>query len=112
MGRDIRALDEQIRLFIDPVSETATPENMAYELLIKSGKDLDSKLEHKKHYHCINQNDLILMLEKADQEVIDAVIREKPRKVIAPDRIFKGNDRLKTNTLLQMRDAGIEFKTI
>ena len=30
----------------------------------------------------------------------------------ALDRLFKGNDQLKTNTSLQMRDAEIEFKTI
>ena len=26
--------------------------------------------------------------------------------------LFEGNDQLKTNTALQMRDAGVEFKTI
>lgn len=50
--------------------------------------------------------------EKATQEIIDAVIAEKPNKVIALDKLFKGNDQLKTNTVLQMKDAGIEFKTI
>jgi len=48
----------------------------------------------------------------ATQEIIDNVIASKPNKVIALDKLFKGNDQLKTNTVLQMRDAGIEFKTI
>jgi len=26
--------------------------------------------------------------------------------------IFEGNDQLKTNTMLQMKDAGVEFRTI
>jgi len=39
-------------------------------------------------------------------------IASKPNKVIALDKLFKGNDQLKTNTVLQMKDAGIEFKTI
>lgn len=34
------------------------------------------------------------------------------KNVIAPDRLFKGNDRLKTNTVLQMKGSAIEFKTI
>ena len=34
-----------------------------------------------------------------------------PQKVITLD-LFTGNDQLKTNTVLQMRDAGIDFKTI
>jgi adenine-specific DNA-methyltransferase len=40
------------------------------------------------------------------------VLTKQPKKVIALDRIFKGNDQLKTNTALQMKDAGVEFKTI
>jgi adenine-specific DNA-methyltransferase len=31
---------------------------------------------------------------------------------ITLDRPFKDNDQLKTNTLLQMKDAGIEFKVV
>lgn len=49
-----------------------------------------------------------------DQEKINA-----PRQILPEafrggkiDREKKGNDQLKTNTVLQMKDAGIEFKTI
>ena len=85
---------------------------MVYELLLKSSKGLNSNLEHKENYYCVNCNELIFMLEKATQEIVDAVIKEKPQKVIALDRLFKGNDQLKTNTSLQMKYANIEFKTI
>ena len=111
-GNDAEALEKQMKLFVDPVSENATIENMVYELLLKSGKDLNSKLEHKENYYCVNDNELIFMLEKATQKIVDAVIKEKPQKVIALDRLFKDNDQLKTNTSLQMKDAEIEFKTI
>jgi len=118
-GNDAEALEKQMKLFVDPVSENATTENMVYELLLKSGKDLNSKLEHKDlpdgkagNYYCVNDNELIFMLEKATQEIVDSVIKEKPQKVIALDRLFKDNDQLKTNTSLQMKDAEIEFKTI
>ena len=103
---------EHIELFVDPVSKKATTENIVYELLLKSGKDLNSKLEHKENYYCVNDNELVFMLEKATQEIVDAVIKENPQKVIALDRLFKDNDQLKTNTSLQMKDAEIEFKTI
>jgi adenine-specific DNA-methyltransferase len=83
-----------------------------YELLLKSGKDLNSRIEKKESYYLINDNELVLLLEKASQELMDLVMAEKPKKVIALDKLFKGNDQLKTNTVLQMRDAGIEFKTI
>ncbi|MFY8186383.1 MAG: site-specific DNA-methyltransferase [Flavobacterium sp.] len=106
------ALAEQMKLFVDPVSETATIENMVYELLLKSGKDLNSPIEKKDGYYKINRNEMILLLEIATQEIIETVITEKPIKVIALDKLFKGNDQLKTNTVLQMKEAGIEFKTI
>ena len=111
-GKDAKALAEQIKLFVDPVSESATIENMVYELLLKSGKDLNSPIEKKGSYYKINNTEMILLLEKATQEIIDAVVAEKPIKVIALDKLFKGNDQLKTNTVLQMKDVGIEFKTI
>jgi hypothetical protein len=34
------------------------------------------------------------------------------KKVITLDRLFNKNDRLKTNTALQMKDAGNEFKAV
>ena len=41
-----------------------------------------------------------------------SISTKKPKKVITFDRIFKNNDRLKANTALQMKDAGIEFKVV
>jgi len=111
-GKDAKALTEQMQLFIDPVSENATIENMVYEFLLKSGKDLNSKIEKRNEYFVINNSELIMLLESVSQTIIEQVIGEKPMKVIALDKLFKDNDQLKTNTVLQMRDAGIEFKTI
>jgi adenine-specific DNA-methyltransferase len=111
-GKNAAALAEQIKLFIDPIAENATIENIVYEFLLKSGKDLNSKIEKKNDYYIINDNELILLLEIAKQEIIEKVIAEKPIKVLALDKLFKDNDQLKTNTVLQMKEAGIEFKTI
>ncbi|WP_037320392.1 site-specific DNA-methyltransferase [Salegentibacter sp. Hel_I_6] len=111
-NKDAKALEEQIKLFVDPVSETATIENMVYELLLKSGKDLNSKIVNQGDYYTINEDELALLLEKANQEIINKIIASKPQKVIALDKLFKDNDQLKTNTVLQLKDAGIEFKTI
>ena len=85
---------------------------MVYELLLKSGKDLNSKILNQEDYYSINDNELALLLENANQDIIDKIIASKPQKVIALDKLFKDNDQLKTNTVLQMKDAGIEFKTI
>lgn len=111
-GSDRDAWERQLFDFIDPVSDNAVIDNMVYELLLKNGKDLNSAIVLKKGYYTVNGNELIFLLESASQEIINDVLNEKPNKVIALDRLFEGNDQLKTNTALQMRDAGIEFKTI
>ena len=106
------ALSEQLKLFIDPVAENANLQNMVYELLLKSGKDLNAEIANHNGYYLIDGNDLALILEKVDEQIIADVLSKQPKKVIALDRIFKNNDQLKTNTALQMKDAGVEFKTI
>ena len=105
-------LTNQLKLFIDPIAEDAIIEDMVYELLLKSGKDLNSRVENNDGYYLIDGNELAFILEKVNEQIIMEVLSEYPKKVIALDRIFNGNDQLKTNTALQMKDAGVEFKTI
>lgn len=111
-GSDKDAWEQQLFDFIDPVADNAVIDNMVCELLLKNGKDLNSAVVLKNRYYTVNGNELIFLLDSASQEIINDVLNEKPNKVIALDRLFEGNDQLKTNTALQMRDAGIEFKTI
>lgn len=98
--------------FLNPVAENATIDNMVYELLLKNGKSLNSAIHHSNNCYIINDSELILLLESVDQSTIDYVLSLHPEKVIALDNLFSGNDQLKTNTALQLRDAGITFKTI
>lgn len=111
-GSEKETWRQQVMEFVDPIAENATISNMVYELLLKSGKDLNSPIEHKDNYYVVNGNALVLMMESTTQKTIDAVLALHPEKVIALDRIFENNDQLKTNTALQMKDAGITFITI
>ncbi len=105
-------LEEQLLAFVNPVKEGSIEENMLYELLLKSGIDLDCRIENKNNYYLINENELVIALSKINEEIIKNIIETKPLKVITLDKLFKGNDQLKTNTTLQMKDAGIEFKVV
>ena len=105
-------LTRQMQLHINPITPEATAENMIYELLLKSGKPLNSTIVDKHDYYIVNDNELILILHKINQEIVHTVIKENPAKVITLDNLFQKNDQLKTNTALQMKDANIEFKTI
>lgn len=105
-------LAKQLEAFTDPVKEGAEEENMLYELLLKSGYDLNSSIERKGDFYVVNDGQMVLSLNRMTDDVVKEIISLKPGKCIALDRLFAGNDQLKTNTVLQMRDAGVEFKTI
>jgi len=62
--------------------------------------------------YLVNDTEIALILETINTEIIKTVIGIKPQKVITLDRLFHNNDQLKTNTALQMKDAGIEFKVV
>jgi len=112
---DVKTEEElftQLTLHTDPVDENAKIENILYELLLKSGVPLTAKIEEKDSYYLVDDNEIALILKKIDESIIEAVISEKPKKVITLDRLFKNNDQLKTNTALQMKDVGIEFKAV
>jgi len=105
-------LVRQLDAFTEPVSEGSLEQNILFELMIKAGYLLTDKIEAKNKYYAISNGELIVALEEMSQPVIADIIAAKPQKVITLDSLFEGNDQLKTNTVLQMRDAGIDFKTI
>jgi len=107
-------LEQWMELFIDPVKPDSKTENMLVELMLKSGYQLTDKVDNKGNYYSVNDNELLIALTKMDLDVAAEMItlQPLPKKVIALDRLFAGNDELKTNTALQMKDAGVEFKTI
>ncbi|MBI5674226.1 MAG: site-specific DNA-methyltransferase [Nitrospirae bacterium] len=113
-------LVEQLDAFTDPIRPGAEKQNMLYELMLKAGYELTSSVQHiplskSKEaigYYSINNNELIIALDALNEKLIKQIIADKPQKVITLDSLFTGNDQLKTNTVLQMRDAGVDFKTI
>ena len=105
-------LVSQLDAFTNPVREGSENENMLCELILKAGYLLTDKVEVKEKYYSVNDGELIIALEEMNQNLIDTIISARPKKVITLDKLFIGNDQLKTNTVLQMRDAEIDFKTI
>ncbi|MCD6579741.1 site-specific DNA-methyltransferase [bacterium] len=97
---------------IDPVKDGSKIENILYELLLKSGIELTTKIEKKSGYYSANNKKIIFILEKIDENIIQDILLQKPKKVITLDRLFKNNDQLKTNTALQMKDAEIDFEVV
>ncbi|MBU0474133.1 MAG: site-specific DNA-methyltransferase [Bacteroidetes bacterium] len=105
-------LEKQIQEHLEPLEETKEREDVLFELLLKSGVELTAKIIKDKEAYIVNDNDIVLLLDKVSKEIVEKVIELNPKKVITIDRLFKNNDQLKTNTALQMKDAGIEFKVV
>ncbi|MDO8447084.1 MAG: site-specific DNA-methyltransferase [Deltaproteobacteria bacterium] len=134
-------LEQQLDVFTNPARPGAEKQNMLYELMLKAGYGLTSPVQYvtQNHpspqsspaegrgslrvpstlagegqgggYYRIN-NELIIALDAMSEKLVEQIIAAKPQKVITLDSLFTGNDQLKTNTVLQMRDAGVDFKTI
>jgi adenine-specific DNA-methyltransferase len=103
-------LASQLDAFTNPVKEESKTDNMLYELMLKAGYLLTDKVESKLNYYSVNNGELIIALEELNQKLIDSIVAAQPKKVITLDNLFTGNDQLKTNTVLQMKDAGVYLK--
>jgi adenine-specific DNA-methyltransferase len=105
-------LVQQLDAFTNPVREGSEKDNMLYELMIKAGYLLTDKVEKLENFYSIKNGELLIAIESINQATVDKMIALQPKKIITLDILFKDNDQLKTNTVLQMKDEGIDFKTI
>ncbi|HPD46412.1 MAG TPA: site-specific DNA-methyltransferase [Anaerohalosphaeraceae bacterium] len=114
--QDADTLKKQLSLFVDNVNPDAQQQDILYELILKSGLDLNAKVEAKKanrkQFFVVEGRLIICLEEKITEKLIEKILAEKPEKVLCLDRAFAGNDQLKTNTALQMEAEKIEFKVI
>jgi hypothetical protein len=64
------------------------------------------------HYYPFNDNETAFQLSGKPGDAIPELLSIKPQRVIMLDRLFEDNDQLKTNTVLQFKEAGVEFRTV
>jgi adenine-specific DNA-methyltransferase len=105
-------IEEAILKFKDNIKSDTTTENILFELILKTGKTLTEKIEKKNNYYVVGKNEIVFILETINDSMIDEILKLKPQKVIVLDKLFSGNDQLKTNIYQQFKDAAIEFKSM
>ena len=112
--RDEKELEKQLKMHTASIVNDAKPQNILYELLLKSGFPLTAPIEARGGWFMAQDGEatLALALERIDKPVIKAVLAASPQKFITLDHLFEDNDQLKTNTALQMEDAGIAFDVV
>ena len=113
---DTEALQRELSLNIDSVLSETSSENLLYELMLRMGLKLTCKVSFSDDVYFVEDEDTgglyAFLLERVDQGLIDAVLEKHPTKVAALDRLFEGDDALKSNTVLQMKDAGVMFECV
>jgi len=115
--QDAEGLAEQLKLYADHVLEGRSQQDILYELILKSGLPLTAKIEEKfvtgKTVYSIADGLLLICLEdEVTAELLRGMIDLKPQQIICLDRAFRGNDQLKTNTVLEMKQRKITFRTV
>lgn len=90
---------------------------MLFELILKSGLPLSSKVERveveKKSVWSVSDGKYLILLEKTvSREVLRAMLGLKPEQMLCLDAAFNGNDALKTNIVLEAKSQGVAFHTV
>lgn len=113
----VAQLEQQLLDFVDNVRPGAQNDDLLYELILKTGLELNVAIEAKEAgggvYHRIGNGSLVICLaDKLTEPLLAAMLGDKPEKIIVLDRAFTGNDQLKTNMLLQAEQAGVKEFTV
>ena len=110
-------LAEQLRAFAENVDPDRSREDILYEILLKSGLPLTAEVDRLevagREVYAVSGGLLMICLEDhVDEELVRAVAEFEPGRFVCLDSAFDGNDKLKTNTVLQMKSHNIEFRTV
>ncbi len=117
--QNVEQLSVLLQEFAENIRLGTTKLGMLYEILLKAGFPLTAKVEKldiaRQEIYAIEDQELFICLE---YEILEETVRQiltyqpKPKQFISLDSSFRGNDQLKTNTQLQMRDHQIKFRTV
>jgi len=115
---DAQKLERQLELHVKHIRQGRTPDDLLYELLLKSGYPLTAPVEKvtladKAVYSIAGGLFLICLERELTLELIRAMAAQKPERVVCLDEGFAGNDQLKANAVQIFRTQGVtSFKTV
>ena len=111
-------LSEQLEMFVDDIKDKNINEiNILYEIIIKHGYNLNSTIEKRENLYFVsykrdNKQMLACLNGEINKELISQITQSGVKNIVVLDRLFKGNDCLKTNIYLEMKDNDINFECI
>lgn len=115
--RDPDVLAAQLEMSVDHLRHDRTDLDIVYEVLLKSGFPLSSKLAEetiadKRVYSVADGAFLICLDRHLTLELIRAIADRNPERVLVLDEGFAGNDQLKTNAVQTFNTKNVTFRTL
>jgi adenine-specific DNA-methyltransferase len=110
-------LEGQLLALVQNVQEGRNEEDILFEMLLKSGLPLSSSITTLtvagKRVYSVSEGALLICLERPiTSETLRGMIALQPAQVLCLDVAFEGDDALKTNMVLEMRDRDVLFRTV
>jgi adenine-specific DNA-methyltransferase len=111
-------LANQLELHVDHVKHDRSADDIFYEILLKSGFPLTTKVETQKLgkqtvYSIAGGMLLVCLEDNLTLDLIKHIAEQKPERVVCLDQGFANNDQLKANAVQIFRTKGIaSFKTV
>ena len=117
VASDAKQLAEQLQLYADNVQGERSQDDILFELILKAGLPLSSKVEKvevegKPVYDIAEGQLLICLVNPIDQTLLRGMLAREPLQILCLDTAFQGDDPLKTNAVLEAKSHGITFKTV
>ncbi len=119
-ANDAEQLAKQLHLSIDHTRQDRTPNDLLFEVLLKSWgepalslKIAEETIEGVRVFLIADGAFLICLEEKVTLEFIRALAARKPDRVVMRESAFAGNDQLKANAVQTFKSAGVtSFKVV
>jgi adenine-specific DNA-methyltransferase len=112
-------LKVSLDLFVNNVKKRAKPLDMLYEVILSKGLSLNSTIDEVtiggKSMYKVNSDRVELLAcfeDEITKDALEAVVSLRPIYFICLDSSFKSDTSLKTNSVLNFKDADILFETV
>ena len=117
VGNGSATLAQQLELFAEHVKPDRSQQDILFELILKAGLPLTAKIEALEvagqTAYSVEDKELVICLENpVTYECLHGIIALEPERVICLDSAFLGNDKLKTNVVLEMQSHDVIFRTV
>ncbi|MGA7742434.1 MAG: DNA methyltransferase [Polyangia bacterium] len=116
---ELGRLAEQVEAFTEPLVPGASKEAVLHELILKGGLPLTAEIKPLTlagtTVHGVEDGRLLICLaDPVPEKALRAMLKlpKLPQIVICLDHAFGNNDQLLTNIALEMKDRGVDFRTV